>query len=142
MSQFRKHTVDRRVRGGSSRGLPNAKKIDTTLVLDRGDGRRGTGGGKDSKRAVTRKVIEELGLFAAGNAGKTGRTHQVRIPPWRGRLRRYAAAEKIYDRPVKAQASAPDGSTANRPCSTPPASGSIHPESNANMTWDAKPPGD
>ncbi len=140
MSQFRKHTVDRRY-VALVRGRPNAKKIDTTLVPDRGDGRRGTGGGKDSKRAVTRvKVIEELGLFAAVECRlETGRTHQVRIHL--GEAGSPLCGEKIYDRPVKGKP-APDGSTANRPMLHAARLGFVHPESNVIMTWDAKLPGD
>src|SRR5207237_7869250 len=39
--QFRKHTVDRRYLA-LTRGTPQAGRIDSVLVPDRGDGRRGT----------------------------------------------------------------------------------------------------
>ncbi|HEY2787551.1 MAG TPA: pseudouridine synthase [Fimbriiglobus sp.] len=138
--QFRKHTVDRQYLA-LVRGRPNAKKIDSTLVTDRGDGRRGTGSGPGGKRAVTRvKVVEELGPYAAVECRlETGRTHQVRIHL--GEANAPLCGERIYDRPVNGKP-APDGSGAARPMLHAARLGFVHPESGALMTWDAKPPAD
>ncbi len=56
-------------------------KMDTKLVRNRGDGKRGTGEGENAKRAITHfKVIQPLrGATLVEAMLETGRTHQVRI---------------------------------------------------------------
>jgi 23S rRNA pseudouridine1911/1915/1917 synthase len=79
MDQFKKHTADRRYLA-LVRGTPKAGRIESVLVADRGDGRRGTGVSEDGKRAVTFvSVLEMLGRFACVECRlETRRTHQVR----------------------------------------------------------------
>jgi 23S rRNA pseudouridine1911/1915/1917 synthase len=142
-TQFRKHTVDRRYMA-LTRGVPNAPRIESVLVPDRGDGRRGSTrktNPPDGKRAVTHvKVVEELGPFAAVECRlETGRTHQVRIHL--GESGAPLCGERIYDRPVNGRP-APDGSGAARPLLHAARLGFIHPVTTQLMTWEAKPPAD
>ena len=144
--QFRKHTVDRRylalVRGGG----PTVSRIESILIADRGDGRRGSFTGKgeapeESRRAVTHVVV------LAVNAGfalvecrlETGRTHQVRIHL--GEAGHPLCGERIYDRP-KHGAPLPDGSVAKRPLLHAARLGFVHPVHGKAMMWEQQPPAD
>src|SRR5262249_36784742 len=79
--QFRDHTIDRRYLA-IVRGQARSERIESMLVDDRGDGRRGStitpGLGK---RAVTHvKVLEAIEDYSLVECRlETGRTHQVRI---------------------------------------------------------------
>src|SRR5439155_9104941 len=98
--QFRAHTVERSylavVRGRAEPG-----RIESSLVEDRGDRRRGSstrpGAGK---RAVTHlTVVERLGDYTLVQCRlETGRTHQVRIHL--GERGTPLCGERVYDRPV------------------------------------------
>jgi 23S rRNA pseudouridine1911/1915/1917 synthase len=138
--QFRKHTADRRYLA-LVRGTPKAGRIESELVRDRGDGRRGSGTGDDAKRAVTHiKVIEPLGQFAAVECRlETGRTHQVRIHL--GEAGTPLCGETVYDRPLNGKPY-PDGSKAKRPMLHATRLGFVHPETKEQMSWDVPPPGD
>lgn len=141
--QFRKHTVDRRYLA-LTRGVPAAGRIESVLVRDRGDGRRGTTrktNPPDGKRAVTHvKVIEELGDFALAECRlETGRTHQVRVHL--GEAGAPLCGEAVYDRPVNGKPAA-DGSGANRPMLHAARLGFTHPESGETVAWEAPPPDD
>lgn len=76
------HDVERRylaiVQGRPGK---NQWKMDTQLVRNRGDGKRGTGEGESARRAITHfKVIQPLrGATLVEAMLETGRTHQVRI---------------------------------------------------------------
>lgn len=84
--QFRAHTVHRRYLA-VVHGMVTEQTIESVLVRDRGDGRRGTrkdeemGDEADGKRAVTHvKPVENLGDFTLIECRlETGRTHQIRI---------------------------------------------------------------
>ena len=68
--QFRAHTTHRRYRAVAV-GRVQAGMMISNLVRDRGDGKRGSSGTEDGKRAVTHTLVEcRL---------ETGRTHQIRI---------------------------------------------------------------
>jgi len=141
--QFRKHTVDRRYLA-LTRGTPYQERIESVLVRDRGDGRRGSTrktNPPDGKRAVTYvKVLEELGPFALVECRlETGRTHQVRIHL--GEAGTPLCGERVYDRPVNGRP-VPDGSGAERPMLHAARLGFTHPETGQPMTWDVKPPDD
>jgi 23S rRNA pseudouridine1911/1915/1917 synthase len=79
--QFKQHTVTRRyltLVGGHL----SARTITSTLVKDRGDGRRGSGTLPGvGKRAVTHVFLEERlrGFTLLSCRLETGRTHQIRI---------------------------------------------------------------
>lgn len=79
--QFRAHTTSRRYLA-IVKGRVTERTIDTQLVRDRGDGRRGSGGDEDEgKRAVTHvRPIEHLDGYTLVECRlETGRTHQIRI---------------------------------------------------------------
>ncbi len=141
--QFRKHTVDRRYLA-LTRGVPQAERIESILVPDRGDGRRGSTrktNPPDGKRAVTLvKVLEQLGGFGLVECRlETGRTHQVRIHL--GEFGAPLCGERIYDRPINGRP-APDGSGAPRPLLHAARLGIVHPETGEKMVWDSDPPAD
>jgi 23S rRNA pseudouridine1911/1915/1917 synthase len=141
--QFRKHTVDRRYLA-LARGVPAAGRIESVLVRDRGDGRRGSTrktSPPDGKRAVTHvKVLETLGDFALVECRlETGRTHQVRIHL--GEAGAPLCGETVYDRPVNGKPK-PDGSGAERPMLHATRLGFVHPESGEAMKWETTPPED
>ena len=80
-SQFKKHTVIRRYLA-IVHGQISAKRIESRLVRDRGDGRRGStllsGIGKEAVTHV--EVLEALPEYTLlGCRLETGRTHQIRI---------------------------------------------------------------
>ncbi len=142
-SQFRKHTADLRYLA-LTRGVPAPGRIESVLVRDRGDGRRGSTrktNPPDGKRAVTHvKVVEDLGDYAAVECRlETGRTHQVRIHL--GEAGTPLCGERVYDRPVNGKP-APDGSGARRPMLHAARLGFTHPETGEEMVWEAKPPED
>lgn len=142
--QFRKHTVDRRYLA-LTRGTPESPaRIESVLVRDRGDGRRGStrkSHPPDGKRAVTHvHLLEALGDYSAVECRlETGRTHQVRIHL--GEAGTPLCGERVYDRPVNGRPK-PDGSGALRPLLHAARLGFIHPDTGQPMTWDAKPPAD
>lgn len=141
--QFKKHSAERRY-VALTRGTPPPGRIESVLVPDRGDGRRGTTrktNPPDGKRAVTHvKVMEVLGEFAAVECRlETGRTHQVRIHL--GELGTPLCGERVYDRAVNAKP-VPDGSGAARPMLHAARLGFVHPGTGEPMSWEAKPPAD
>ena len=80
--QFRKHTTHRRYLAIVYGTLEKPQTIESTLVRDRGDGRRGSGDEDEAgKRAVTHvKPLEKLGDYTLVECRlETGRTHQIRI---------------------------------------------------------------
>jgi len=105
--QFRRHTAHR-VYWAIVHGHPLEETIESNLVRDRGDGRRGSiNNPKVGKRAITHvRPIEELGDYSLVECQlETGRTNQIRIHlSERGHLvcgdlkyRQPYAAEKIND---------------------------------------------
>jgi 23S rRNA pseudouridine1911/1915/1917 synthase len=141
--QFRRHTVDRRYLA-LTRGIPTASRIESVLVRDRGDGRRGSTtspGHPGGQRAVTRvRVVEPLGRYALVECRlETGRTHQVRIHL--GEAGTPLCGERVYDRPLNGKP-VPDESGACRPLLHAARLGFIHPESGEKMTWESSPPDD
>lgn len=140
--QFRKHTADRRYLA-LVRGAPADGRIESVLVRDRGDGRRGsaTGPAADGKRAVTHVAVrEKFGAFALVECRlETGRTHQVRIHL--GEAGAPLCGERVYDRPVHGQPAA-DGSGEARPMLHAARLGFVHPATGESLVWEAEPPAD
>jgi 23S rRNA pseudouridine1911/1915/1917 synthase len=140
-AQFRSHTTERRylalVRGRAKPG-----RLESRLVRDRGDGRRGSDPrGQEGERAVTQiRIVEDLGDYTLVECRlETGRTHQVRIHL--GEAGTPLCGERIYDRPLHG-APVPDGSGATRPMLHAAELGFVHPETGKRMAWEAKMPRD
>ncbi len=142
-NQFRKHTTDRRYLA-LTRGTPKDGRIESVLVRNRGDGRRGSTpevGAPDGKRAVTFvKVLEAFDGFALVECRlETGRTHQVRIHL--GEAGTPLCGEPVYDRAVSGQR-IPDASDAHRPMLHAARLGFAHPDTAEPMKWEVPPPAD
>src|SRR5262249_37057783 len=98
--QFRAHTVERQYLA-IVRGRARPQRIESWLVRDRSDGRRGSGPKSGAgQRAVTHvRVEEELGDYTLVECRlETGRTHQVRIHL--GEAGTPICGDHVYDRPV------------------------------------------
>jgi 23S rRNA pseudouridine1911/1915/1917 synthase len=131
LKQFREHTVERRYLA-LVRGTPKSGKIESKLVRDRGDGRRGSSA--EGQRAVTHvKIVEGLGNYTLVECRlETGRTHQVRIHL--GEHGTPLCGEGIYDRPLNGKPH-PDASGAKRPLLHAAKLGFHHPETEEKMSW-------
>src|SRR5262249_24609308 len=138
--QFKEHTVERRYLA-LVRGRPKPSTIESHLVRDRGDGRRGSSATGDGQRAVTHvKALEQLGDFSIVECRlETGRTHQVRIHL--GEAGWPLCGERVYDRPVNG-APPPDGSGAKRPMLHGARLGLTHPATGERMSWESPAGGD
>lgn len=136
--QFKAHAVERRYLA-LVRGRPRSMAIESALVRDRGDGRRGSG--PDGQRAVTHvKVLEQFGDFALVECRlETGRTHQVRIHL--GEAGWPLCGERVYDRPLNGPPGA-DASGARRPMLHAARLGLTHPATGERMGWDSAPAAD
>ncbi len=138
--QFRAHSVERSylavVRGRAAEG-----RVESHLVEDRGDGRRGSGPKERGKRAVTCvKVVEALGAYTLLECRlETGRTHQVRIHL--GEAGTPLCGERVYDRPPHGKP-LPDGSGAARVALHAATLGFDHPETGDRVRWTSPLPRD
>jgi 23S rRNA pseudouridine1911/1915/1917 synthase len=140
--QLRRHRIDRRY-WAITRGVPTEGRLESWLVRDRGDGRRGSAPADvaGAKHAVTYvRVIERLGPFALVECRlETGRTHQVRIHL--GEAGTPLCGERIYDRPLHGKPY-PDDSGAARPMLHARTLGFVHPLTEEHLLWEAPPPAD
>jgi 23S rRNA pseudouridine1911/1915/1917 synthase len=139
--QMRAHSVGRKYLA-LVRGQPRSERIESNLLEDRGDGRRGsTSQPGAGKQAVTHvQVLEQLGDMALVECTlETGRTHQVRIHL--GERGTPLCGERIYDRPIHG-APLPDASGAERPLLHASFLQITHPASRKRMTWSAPLPRD
>ncbi|MCE9530512.1 MAG: RluA family pseudouridine synthase [Planctomycetes bacterium] len=141
-TQFREHTVERRYLA-LVRGQPKAGRIESSIVRDRGDGRRGSSptNAEDGQKAITHvKVIEGLGDFTLIECRlETGRTHQVRIHL--GEQGTPLCGERIYDRPTNGKPH-PDDSGAERTMLHAAKLGIRHPDTEDKMSWSSPLPED
>jgi 23S rRNA pseudouridine1911/1915/1917 synthase len=140
--QFRAHTVERRylavVRGRAASG-----HLESYLVRDRGDGRRGrTSEPGKGQRAVTHvRVVEDLGAYTLVECRlETGRTHQVRIHL--GESGTPLCGERVYDRPLHGKPLGPDASGMTRPALHAASLGFEHPRTGKHLSWTAPLPAD
>lgn len=111
--QFRQHTAHRRYLAIVA-GVVEAQTIESRLLRDRGDGRRGsTTNPTLGKLAVTHvKPLEPLGDYTLVECRlETGRTHQIRIHMAEGG--HPVCGEKVYNQPLR-EAPIPDASGAPR----------------------------
>ena len=136
--QFRAHTTGRRYLA-LVRGQAKEARIESQLVADRGDGRRGSGEG--GQVAITQvRVIEALGHFTLVECElETGRTHQVRVHL--GEAGTPLCGERVYDRPLHGKP-LPDPSGAKRPTLHAAYLALDHPATGKRMEWKAKMPKD
>lgn len=98
--QFRKHTIHRRYHA-IAKGIVTAQTIDTYLVRDRGDKRRGSNNLPNvGKRAITHvRPLEELrGYTLVECQLETGRTHQIRIHL--AEMGHPIAGDRVYNQPL------------------------------------------
>ena len=138
--QFRAHSIQREYLA-LVRGKAKNERIETHLLRDRGDGRRGSGQTDEGQKAITNiKVVETLGDFTLVSCIlETGRTHQVRIHL--GERGTPLCGERIYDRPLNGKP-VPDASGAARPLLHAALLSIDHPETGQRMSWKAKLPKD
>jgi 23S rRNA pseudouridine1911/1915/1917 synthase len=136
--QFRVHSALRTYLA-LVRGIAKDQRIESTLVRDRGDGRRGSGPG--GQHAVTHvRVVERLGDCTLVECRlETGRTHQVRIHL--GEDGTPLCGERIYDRPLHGKPY-PDPSGATRPLLHAATLAVDHPASGKRVHWQSAPPAD
>jgi len=138
--QFREHSIERRYLA-LVRGKAVSARIESNLVADRGDGRRGSSETGQGQRAVTHvEVLEQLGQFSLVECRlETGRTHQVRIHL--GEAGTPLCGERIYDRPLHGRP-LPDGSGIGRTALHAAVLGLTHPVSGERLRWTAPLPRD
>lgn len=139
--QFREHAIERRYLA-LVRGQATSERIESYLVGDRGDGRRGSAVKADEgQRAITRvRVVEDLGDFTLVECRlETGRTHQVRIHL--GERGTPLCGERLYDRPLHG-APLPDASGAARPMLHAVKLVIDHPLTGKRMKWKSPLPQD
>lgn len=138
--QLRAHEMER-VYLALVRGRPPVGRIESYLVRDRGDGRRGSGSPAQGKRAVTHvRLVEELGDLALVECRlETGRTHQVRIHL--GEAGAPLCGERLYDRPLHGRP-LPDPSGARRPLLHAAHLGLRHPVTGRWLSWTSPLPAD
>jgi 23S rRNA pseudouridine1911/1915/1917 synthase len=139
--QFRAHSTERGylalVRGRASSG-----RIESWLVRDRGDGRRGsTQEPGVGQHAVTHvRVVEAVGDFTFVECRlETGRTHQVRIHL--AEQGTPLCGEHVYDRPLHGKP-LPDASGFSRPALHAASLGLEHPGTRKRLSWTAPLPAD
>jgi 23S rRNA pseudouridine1911/1915/1917 synthase len=139
--QMRAHSAGRKYLA-LVRGHPQSGRIESRLIRDRGDGRRGsTDRSGEGKRAVTKvSVLGQFGDFALVECElETGRTHQVRVHL--GERGTPLCGERVYDRAIHG-APLPDSSGAARPMLHAGYLQFTHPATGRRMTWTAPPPAD
>ncbi len=139
--QFREHSIERSYLA-IVRGQAQSARLESWLVRDRGDGRRGSSKHPgEGQRAVTEvEVIEPLGSFTLVRCRlQTGRTHQVRIHL--GEAGTPLCGEKVYDRPLHGRP-LPDTSRFSRPALHAASLGFTHPFTGEWRRWTSELPAD
>ncbi len=139
--QFRAHTVGRRYLA-IVRGRPATGRVESLIVRNRGDGRRGSSPDRSQgQRAVTHvRIVEELDKYSLVECRlETGRTHQVRIHL--AELGTPLCGETVYDRPLHG-APLPDGSNAPRIALHAAFLGLRHPGNKEWLQWESPLPAD
>lgn len=139
--QFHAHTVHRKYLA-IVRGYPEPQRIESYLVRDRGDGRRGStslpGVGKIAVTYID--VLERLeGYTLLSCRLETGRTHQIRIHL--AELGHPVCGDRVYLRNVRGEVMV-DRSGAPRLALHAAELGFRHPETGAVMHWEMALPRD
>lgn len=136
--QFRKHTTRRRY-VAVARGDVKSQTIESRLVRDRGDGRRGSTTLPDvGRRAVTHvRAVERLGEYTLIECQlETGRTHQIRIHL--AEAGHPLCGDKVYGQPLFRPAE-PDVSGAPRLALCAVELGFTHPITGEELHFEAPP---
>src|SRR5262249_6608026 len=123
-------------------GHIEAQRIESRLVRDRGDGRRGSTTGKgQGKEAITHiDVVEKLPRHTLVACRlETGRTHQIRIHL--AELGHPVCGEKVYNRKASEEAIS-DDSAAPRLALHAAELGFVHPVTGEAMRWEMALPKD
>ena len=139
--QFRTHTTKRRYLA-VVRGAVESQTIESRLVRDRGDGRRGsTTLPNVGRRAVTHvRAVERLGEYTLIECRlETGRTHQIRIHL--SESGHPLCGDKVYGQPLF-RAGQPDTSGAPRLALCAVELGFVHPVTGEPMHFESRPPRD
>jgi 23S rRNA pseudouridine1911/1915/1917 synthase len=139
--QFRAHSTER-LYLALVRGQARSGRIESWLIPNRGDGRRGSSATTgEGQRAITHvRVLEELGAYTLVECRlETGRTHQVRIHL--GEAGTPLCGERIYDRPVHGRP-LPDESGAGRIALHAATLGFDRPGSGERVRWESPLPTD
>jgi 23S rRNA pseudouridine1911/1915/1917 synthase len=138
--QFRAHTTHRRYLAICI-GRVGAGTIQTNLIRDRGDGRRGSSGTEEGKRAVTHvQPVEHLGdaYTLVECRLETGRTHQIRIHL--AEIGHPICGERVYSAPRHFKID--DVSAAPRVMLHAAELGFVHPETGADLRFETALPAD
>ena len=139
--QFRKHAIQRRYLA-IARGPVEEQTIESRLVRDRGDRRRGsTTLPNAGRQAITHvRPIERLGDYTLVECRlKTGRTHQIRIHL--AELGHPLCGEKVYGQPLFRR-SEPDRSSAPRLALCAVELGFVHPVTGEPVHFETQMPAD
>ena len=139
--QFRTHTTRRRY-VAVARGAVESQTIESRLVRDRGDGRRGsTTLPNVGKRAVTHvRAVERLGDYTLIECRlETGRTHQIRIHL--AENGHPLCGDRVYGQPLF-RPGEPDSSGAPRLALCAVELGFLHPITGEPMHFESSPPRD
>jgi 23S rRNA pseudouridine1911/1915/1917 synthase len=139
--QFRTHAIERTYLA-IVRGRPTQGRIESHIVADRGDGRRGSSAtpGKGQRAVTNVRIVEELGPFTLVECRlETGRTHQVRIHL--GEAGTPLCGETVYDRPLNGKPM-PDASGAARIALHAASLGLHHPATEQWLEWHSPLPED
>jgi 23S rRNA pseudouridine1911/1915/1917 synthase len=142
-AQFRGHNTDR-FYVALVRGRANSGRIESHLIGDRGDGRRGSTSKAidgEGQRAITHvRVVEDLGNYTLVECRpETGRTHQIRIHL--GECGTPICGERVYDRPLHGRP-LPDASGAERLALHATCLSIVHPTTGKRMRWSVALPAD
>ena len=144
-AQFREHTIDR-VYHAIAHGAVTATRVETHLVLDRGDGMRGSYGHFrrpkgdapiEAKRSVThiRPIADLVGATLVECRLETGRQHQIRIHL--SELGHPLVGERVYIRDY-----AGPKIEATRPMLHARTLGFVHPRTVERILFQREPPDD
>jgi 23S rRNA pseudouridine1911/1915/1917 synthase len=139
--QFRLHTTQRRYLAIAV-GRVRQRTIESRLVRDRGDGRRGSGEGDDGKVAITHVAPLEHygdGYTLVECRLETGRTHQIRIHL--AESGHPLCGERVYASPAR-RGRQVDDSQAPRVMLHAAELGFVHPVSGADLRFESPLPDD
>ena len=142
IAQFREHSTHRKYLALAVGDVPQ-RRIESFLIRDRGDGRRGSAMTSDvGKQAITHVTpVESIGdgFTLIECQLETGRTHQIRIHL--AEIGHPLCGEKVYNRPLRGKPQT-DPSGARRVALHAAELGFVHPASEETMLFDSPLPDD